>query len=206
MGAPMSARPENFHGFHIRKWYEFTEETLATEAGALADGAPLIKTVIAAAVVNPYAGRFEESLQEVVNASKHLGVEFGRRLQARFAGRSVESYGKAALVGVNGEYENGNALLTTTFADPLRAALGGGKAWIPSTGKRGAAGTSIDIPLAHKDALYVRSHYDTITVAFTDAPSPDEIVIAVAVATRGRLHARLGGINAREIEGKDGLR
>jgi hypothetical protein len=77
---------------------------------------------------------------------------------------------------------------------------------VPSTGKRAAPGTSIDIPLAHKDALYVRSHYDTITVSFTDAPAPDEVVAIFAFATRGRLHARLGGLAASAIEGNDGLR
>jgi hypothetical protein len=96
-------------------------------------------------------------------------------------------------------------LLTTIFAEPVRAALGGGKAWVPSTGKRGGPGTVIDIPLAHKDALYVRSHYDSVTALFGDAPNRDEVLIAFAFATRGRLHARLGGIPASEIQGKDGL-
>jgi hypothetical protein len=118
----------------------------------------------------------------------------------------VESYGKAAIVGISGEYEHGNAFLTSAFADPVRDALGGGKAWIPSTGKRGTLGESIDIPLAHKDALYVRSHYDTMTVQFADAPNADEIVIAFAFASRGRLHARLGGLAATAISGSDGLR
>ena len=103
-------------------------------------------------------------------------------------------------------HPHGDAFLTNTFADPVREALGGGKAWIPSTGKRGGLGTTIDIPLAHKDALYVRSHYDTFTVMFADAPGPDEVIIAVAIATRGRLHARLGGPRATDIIGKDGLR
>ena len=202
----MSSRPANFHGLHIRKWYEFREETLALESGPLADGAPLVKLVLAAALDNPSAGRFVETFDDVIERSLKLGQEFGRRLQEMLRGASVESYGKAALVGVNGDYEHGNAFLTNVFADPLRAALGGGKAWIPSTGKRGAAGVSLDIPLAHKDALYVRSHYDTATVTFTDSPAPHEVVIAVAVATRGRLYARLGGPKASEIIGQDGLR
>jgi len=88
----------------------------------------------------------------------------------------------------------------------VRDALGGGKAWISSSGKRGAPGAAIDVPLAHKDALYVRSHYDTMTLAFADAPGPREIVVIFAVATRGRLHARLGGLKAADIAGKDGLR
>jgi hypothetical protein len=202
----MAARPPNFHGLHVRKWYEFLEDTLALESGPLADGPTLVKVVVAAAIANPHAGQYVERFDEVIERSRELGVEFGRRFQRVLAHTKIESYGKAALVGVNGEYEHGNAFLTTAFADPIRTALGGAKAWIPSTGKRGAPGASIDIPLAHKDALYVRSHYDTISVTFTDAPAPDEVLIAVAVATRGRLHARLGGPGTADIIGQDGLR
>jgi hypothetical protein len=202
----MPARPANFKGLHIRKWYAFREETLALESGPLADGEPLVKVVVAAALENPYAGRFVYSFDEVIERSQALGVEFGRRLRAAVGTASVQSYGKAALVGANGEYEHGNAFLTSAFADPIREALGGGIAWFPSTGKRGAPAATIDIPLAHKDALYVRSHYDTVSLSFTDSPGPEEVVVAVAVATRGRLHARLGGLKASEIVGKDGLR
>ncbi len=202
----MTTRPANFHGLHIRKWYEFREETLALETGRLCDGEPVVKLVLAAAVHNPNAGEFVDNFDTVIQQSAWLGREFGKRFQASLAGTVVQSYGKAALVGTNGEYEHGNAFLTTEFADPIREALGGGKAWIPSTGKRAGPGATIDIPLAHKDALYVRSHYDTISVSFTDAPAPEEVVVAVAVATRGRLHARLGGIKLNEIVGKDGLR
>jgi hypothetical protein len=199
-------REPNFEGYHIRKWFTYLEDTLATETGALADGDPVRKIVIAAAVHNPYAGRHGETLDEIVAGSAKLGLEFGRRIQAAAEGRPIESYGKACLVGTGGEYEHGNAFLTQVFADPVREAIGGGKSWVPSTGKRGAPGASIDVPLAHKDALYVRSHYDTITVGFTDAPAPDEVVAIFAFATRGRLHARLGGLTADAIQGLDGLR
>jgi len=202
----MTERHPNFHGLHIRKWFDYEEATLALETGALADGDPVYKIVIAAAIANPHAGEATDSFDAVIAASEPLGVEFGRRIQARLAGRPVASYGKACLVGVNGEYEHGNAFLTTAFANPVRDAVGGALAWVPSTGKRGGPGTEIDIPLAHKDALYVRSHYDTISVTFSDAPGPDEVVIAMAVATRGRLYPRLGGLRAEEIDGKDGLR
>lgn len=200
------SRPKNFHGLHIRKWHEIRDETLALESGTLADGEPVLKLVLAATLWNPHAGEFTPSFETVIAASTQLGIEFGERLRRMLGNHGAQSYGKAALVGLNGEYEHGNAFLTNTFADPIRHALGGGKAWIPSTGKRGGPGTSLDIPLAHKDALYVRSHYDTISVTFPDSPGPDEVVIAVAVATRGRLHARLGGPKASEIVGKDGLR
>ncbi|MGP3962972.1 amino acid synthesis family protein [Nonomuraea sp. 3N208] len=199
-------RDPNFEGYHIRKWFTYIEDTLATETGALADGEPVRKIVIAAAIHNPYAGRYSESLDEIVGRSAALGLEFGRRVKSAAEGRPIESYGKACLVGTGGEYEHGNAFLTQVFADPVREAVGGGKSWVPSTGKRAAPGTSIDVPLAHKDALYVRSHYDTVTVTFTDAPAPDEVVAIFAFATRGRLHARLGGLTAGAIEGRDGLR
>lgn len=207
LNAPTAGlRAPNLADYHIRKWFTYAEETLATETGALADGDPVRKMVIAAAISNPYAGRFSDDLGEIVACSDRLGKEFGHRVTAAAAGHPIESYGKACLVGLNGEYEHGNAFLTQAFADPLRQAVGGGQAWIPSTGKRGAPGASIDVPLAHKDALYVRSHYDTITVTFTDAPAADEVVVIFAVATRGRLHARLGGLAASAIEGRDGLR
>jgi len=191
---------------HIRKWYLQVEDTLANESGRESDGAPLRKIVVAAAIRNPHAGRFVADLSDIVDASKALGEEFGRRAIAAAEGHGIQSYGKACIVGTAGEYEHGNAFLTTTFANPVRDAVGGGKAWVPSTGKRAAPGAQIDVPLAHKDALYVRSHYDTVSVTFGDAPAPDEVVVIYAFATRGRLHARLGGLTAANIEGKDGLR
>jgi hypothetical protein len=192
--------------YHIRKWFLQVEDTLANETGVAADGEALRKIVVAAAIRNPYAGTFSKDLSRIVEPSGELGGEFGRRVAAAAGGAHIESYGKGCIVGTSGEYEHGNAFLTTTFADPVRRAIGGGVAWVPSTGKRGASGTSIDIPLAHKDALYVRSHYDTVTVSFGDAPTPDEVLVVFAFATRGRLHARLGGLKAADIQGKDGLR
>ena len=105
-----------------------------------------------------------------------------------------------------GEQEHINALLTTTFANPLREAVGGGNAWIASMTKRGGPGTSIDIPLASKDALYVRSHYDGMTITLHDAPLPNEIAVIICIANRGRLNARVGGLRFEEIKGEDGLR
>ena len=196
----------NFGPYHVRKWFTHVEEVLANETGQLPDGAPIRRIVIAAAVHNPYAGRYSEDLSDIVAKSDELGREFGRRIIEAAAGTPMQSYGKAAVVGVSGEYEHGNAFLTQLFADPVREAVGGGKSWVPSTGKVAAAGTAIDIPLAHKDALYVRSNYDTISIAFGDAPRTDEVVVAFAFASRGRLHARLGGLAADEVRGEDGLR
>ncbi|GAB6850668.1 amino acid synthesis family protein [Paraburkholderia sp. A1RI_3L] len=199
------SKTANFETYHIRKWYTQIEDTLANESGELADGEPLRKIVIAAVIHNPYAGRFSQNLEELVNPSPALGAEFARRIRELSGERNIESYGKACLVGSAGEYEHGNALLTAIFAEPVREALGGGKAWVPSTGKRGGINTVIDVPLAHKDALYVRSHYDTVTCLVPDAPGADEVVAIFAFATRGRLHARLGGLKSSEIVGKDGL-
>lgn len=195
----------NFATYHIRKWYSFVEETLANETGQLADGEPLFKYAVAAVIDNPYAGRYSENLEQLVASSPLLGAEFGRRILALAGDHEIVSYGKAILVGSAGEYEHGNAFLTNPAADPIRVALGGGKSWVPSTGKRGGPGSTIDVPLAHKDALYVRSHYDSMSLMFGDGPAPDEVVVIWAFATRGRLHARLGGLQAEDVIGIDGL-
>lgn len=196
----------NFGAYHIRKWFTFVQEIHANETGQIADGGPVTKIVIGAIAHNPYTGRFSTDLSAIIDGSDELGHEFGRRAVAAASGIPITSYGKACVVGVNGEYEHGNAFLTQLFADPVRTAIGGGQSWVPSTGKRGGLGTTIDIPLAHKDALYVRSHYDTVTVTLDDAPGPDEVAVLFAFASRGRLHARLGGLTADEAVGADGLR
>lgn len=195
----------NFENYHIRKWFSFVEETLANETGKLADGEPVFKYAIAAAIHNPFAGKFEEDLSTLIEKSPQLGEEFGRRIQVLAGDREIVSYGKAILVGMNCEYEHGNAFLTNPAANPIRDAVGGGKSWVPSTGKRGVAGTVIDVPLAHKNALYVRSHYDSISLSFNDGPGLDEVIIIWAFATRGRLHARLGGLQEQDVQGLDGL-
>ena len=198
-------RAPNFAAFHIRKWYLQIEDTLAGETGMPADGEPLRKFAIGACIHNPFAGRYEPDLAPWIGPSPELGREFGRRIREAAQGQAIESYGKACLVGIDGEYEHGNALLTNPAANPIRDSVGGGKSWVPSTGKRGGPGTTIDIPLAHKDALYVRSHYDTISAMFADGPNRDEVLIIWAFATRGRLNARLGGLKASEVQGRDGL-
>lgn len=199
-------KPKTLLSYSIRKWYSFTEDTFMNESGAQDGGQPVRKVVIAAAIHNPYAGTFEQDLSQITDDSAALGEEFGKRLNTALEGQPAQSYGKSCIVGSLGEYEHGNAFLTTAFANPIRDALGGGKSWIPSSGKRGDMGTAIDIPLACKDALYVRSHYDTITMTFPDGPAPDEVVVIFAVATRGRIHARLGGLAFEDVEGEDGLK
>lgn len=195
----------NFGPYHIRKWFQHYEETLANETGKLADGEPVKKYVLAAAIHNPFANTYSDDLSSLIEYSPELGKEFGRRIKEIAGENDIVSYGKAVLVGAFGEYEHGNAFLTNPAADPVREAVGGGKSWVPSTGKVGAPGAILDVPLAHKDALYVRSHYDSIAVSFNDAPRNDEILVIWAFATRGRLHARLGGLKAEDVKGENGL-
>ncbi len=187
----------------VRKFITIIE-TVVRETGVEVTP-PLRKVAVAAVVKNPYAGRFSQDLGEIVEPSSQLGDQLGKLL-VEAVGAPVQSYGKAAIAGTNGEVEHTHAFLTSMMADRLREAVGGGKAWISSTGKRGPMGTSIDVPLASKDALFVRSHYDTITVTIPDAPEPDEVVVIVAGANRGRPNFRLGGLKLENIKGEDGLR
>lgn len=180
----------------IRKLMTFVEE-VRTEGGRT-DGDPLVKAAVAVVIRNPYAGReWSEDLSELSEPSADLGTLIGERCAAAL-GAPVDSHGKAVLIGTSGEQEHGNAVKTTTFGNPFREAFGGGAAWLPSTTKRCAPGASVDVPLCYKDEIWVRSHYDTITVAIADAPAPEEIVLIGAVASRGRLNARLGGKTKEE--------
>ena len=166
---------------------------------------PLRKAAAVAIVVNPFAGRFVQDLSPLTRASEAIGREICAIAVRLLAPDQAVSYGKAAVVGINGEQEHGNAMLTTVFGNVMREAIGGGKAWISSMTKRAAPGTMIDIPLAHKDALYVRSHYDGMTLTLPDAPQPNEIAIVAVYATRSRPNQRVGGLSAGEIMGQDGL-
>jgi hypothetical protein len=167
-----------------------------------------LRSVAAVAIVgNPYAGRYVEDLAEATAASAEVGAVLAKLAIEAMGSYKVESYGKGGVVGLGGELEHANAMLTTVFATPLRDAVGGAEAWIPSFTKLAAPGCLIDIPLAHKDALYVRSHYDGVSVTLPpDAPAADEVALIVCLANRGRLNARVGGLAASDIVGKDGLR
>ncbi|MDO9561843.1 MAG: amino acid synthesis family protein [Bradyrhizobium sp.] len=168
---------------------------------------PLRRVAAVAIVANPYAGRYVEDLSEAIAASVAIGEVLARLAVEAMGSFKVESYGKGGVVGLGGELEHANAMLTTVFATPLRAAVGGAEAWIPSFTKLAAPGCLIDVPLAHKDALYVRSHYDGVSVTLPpDAPAADEVALIVCLANRGRLNARVGGLAANAIVGKDGLR
>ncbi len=161
------------------------------------DDTPLRKVAVAAIVKNPHAGRFAADLSAMIEDSEALGAKLAEMARSAMGEYPVESYGKGGIVGTDGEQEHANALLTTVFATPLRAALGG-TAWISSFTKCAASGESIDVPLAHKDELYVRSHYDGMSVTLPGAPLPDEIAVIFCVANRGRLTARVGGLKASE--------
>ena len=187
----------------IRKILSFVEEIRA-EAGKPADP-PLRKVAVAAVIANPFAGRWVEDLSPLTERSASLGREICGLAVGLLGGMPVESYGKAAIIGTKGEQEHGVAMLTTVFGNVMREAAGGGIAWISSLTKRAVPGSSIDSPLAHKDALYVRSHYDGITITLADAPLPGEIAIICAYASRGRLNHRVGGLAKTDIKGRDGL-
>ncbi len=167
---------------------------------------PVLRKSAAAAIVqNPFAGKYVEDLSLLTKESEAVGREICAIAVALLAPHSPVSYGKAAVVGIAGEQEHGNAMLTTVFGNVMREAAGGGIAWISSFTKRAAPGATIDIPLAHKDALYVRSHYDGISITLPDGPQPDEIAVICAYATRGRANSRVGGLAAADIKGVDGL-
>jgi hypothetical protein len=164
------------------------------------DGAPLRRVCACAAIRNPYAGAgFSEDLSWLVEPSAELGHELGR-LAVQLLEDEPQSYGKAAIAGLNGEQEHAVACLTSTFGDALRLAIGGGAAWISSVTKQAPPGASIDVPLAYKDEIWVRSHYDAIEVRVPDAPLPDEILVIAALANRGRIRSRLGGMTREQAQ------
>ncbi len=190
----------------IRKlgvWIEETHE----EMGRAIDP-PTRKAVAAAVIENPFAGRYVEDLADLMEIGEELGGLLGARCVAALgiAPDAAESYGKAAMVGENGELEHAAAILHPRLGAPLRKAVERGAALVPSSKKRGGMGQDLDIPLGHKDAAYVRSHCDGVEVRFNDAPRANEIVVAVAVTDSGRPLPRVGGLSVGDIEGKDGLR
>jgi hypothetical protein len=187
----------------VRTIYTFIEHK--TEEADEVPEIPLRKVAVAAVIRNPYAGQYVRDLQPLIDASVDLGTELSKIAVQALAPYKAQSYGKAGIVGMAGEQEHANALLTTAFANPLREAVGGGKAWISSFTKRAAPGATIDIPLASKDALYVRSHYDGMTITLPDAPQPREVAVIICLANRGRLNARVGGLKFEDVKGQDGL-
>lgn len=190
----------------IRKIAVFVEEVLS-EAGEPVSP-PVRKAAAVAVIRNPFAGLYVRDLAPLIAQGEELGGLLARKCVEALGidPSKAESYGKAALVGEDGELEHAAALLHPSMGKPVREALGGGAALIPSSKMRGGLGAVLDIPLGHKDAAYVRSHFDGMTVRIADAPRANEIVVAVAVTDGGRPLPRVGGLAKDEIKGEDGLR
>ncbi|MDM0107255.1 amino acid synthesis family protein [Variovorax sp. J22R24] len=169
---------------------------------------PTRRAVAIAVIENPYAGRYSESLDDLIAIGEELGALLGQKAVAALGIEpgQAQSYGKAAIVGEAGELEHAAAILHPKLGAPLRVAVGKGAALVPSAKKRGTLGTAIDVPLGHKDAAFVRSHFDAVEARVSDAPRANEIVVAVAVTDSGRPLPRIGGLQVSEIKGEDGLR
>lgn len=186
-------------------------ETVCHEFGPPA-AVPQVRGAIAAVLTNPYAGRYQPDLLPMMAALNPLGADLARRLLEAMGvePRRIEGYGKGAIVGAAGEIEHGalwhvpggyamRELLQQTHGVPT-------KAIVPSTKKVGAPGTRLDVPITHVNASYVRSHFDAIEVGVPGHPKADELVVILAMSTGARVHARVGGLAAADIEGLDGLR
>ncbi len=169
---------------------------------------PTRRAAAIAVIENPLAGRYQEDLEELMAIGEELGQILGERAVAALGIKpsEAESYGKAALVGENGELEHAAAILHPRLGKPLRVAVEKGAALVPSSKKMGGLGAPLDIPLGHKDAAYVRSHFDGMEVRVNDAPRANEILVAIAVTDSGRPLPRVGGLEAKDAKGEDGLR
>lgn len=187
----------------VRTWVTFCQEVHSD--GGPAVEPPLVKAAVAAIIRNPYAGRYAETLDELIDPSLDLARELVERCKAALGGYDAEGCGKGAIVGVAGEQEHGVACLTTPFGDAMRDGIGG-NTWVTSTTKVAAAGATLDVPLAYKRALFVREFYDTVSITIPDGPRPDEIAVVAAMSSRGRLNHRVGGLAKADVVGEDGLR
>ncbi len=190
----------------IRKLATFLEETRSEMGRAIEP--PTRRAAAVAVIENPCAGKYVEDLSELMDIGEELGELLTQRAVAALgiAPTTAESYGKAAAVGENGEIEHAAAILHPKLGTPVRRVLGKGVALIPSSKKRGGMGVAVDIPLGHKDAAFVRSHFDGMEVRLNDAPRANEILVAVAVTDSGRPLPRVGGLTKDKIKGEDGLR
>src|SRR6202453_983640 len=190
----------------IRKLLTFFEET-RLEMGQAVEP-PTRRAAAVAVIENPFAGRYVEDLSELIDIGEELDNLLAKRAVAALGieGPRAESYGKAAAVGENGELEHAAAILPPKLGAPVRKVLGNGAALIPSSKKRGGPGVSLDVPLGHKDAAFVRSHFDGMEGRIADAPRASEIMVAVPVTDAGRPHPRIGGLTKDQIKGVDGLR
>lgn len=179
----------------VRKYVEHREEVLR-EGGREADGDPLVRVAVAAVIRNPAPGTFQGDVMANEPASGPMCRTLCERL-LDLAGGEIESFGKGAIVGTAGDQEQCVSFLATVFGDTLRE-MTGGTEWVSSVTKRAGPGTPIDIPLAHKQVLRARSHYDAVSLHIPDAPGSEEIVVAIGAATRARLNERCGGYTVLE--------
>jgi hypothetical protein len=190
----------------IRKIIVQVDEVL--QEGGQAVNPPTRRALAMAVIANPYAGKFSENLDQLIDIGEELGGLLGERCVKALGiqPEDAHSYGKAAIVGEAGELEHVAAILHPKLGAPLRKAVSKGAALVPSAKKQGTLGTAIDVPLGHKDAAFVRSHFDAMEARVNDAPRANEIVVAVVVTDSGRPHPRIGGLQVHEITGIDGLR
>mgnify|MGYP002776884068 FL=1 len=190
----------------IRKIVTVVEEVHQEMGRAISP--PTRRAAAVAVIENPFAGRYVEDLSPLIAIGEELGEMLTRRAVAALGieGPAAHSYGKAAAVGSDGELEHAAAILHPKMGAPVRKVLGKGAALIPSSKKRGGVGCTLDIPLGHKDAAFVRSHFDGMEVQINDAPRANEIMVALAVTDSGRPLPRVGGLTVAEIKGEDGLR
>jgi len=189
-------------GVQVRKWIVQSEQ-INSDGDHRAER-PVRHVVVAAVLINPYAGRFSPELDLLADAGAVLGRIFTEQATAALGGE-IASYGKAGIVGEHGELEHIAALLHPRFGAPTRE-VSGGVSILPSAKKRGGQGATIDIPLHHKKAMMIRTHFDAVEFRVGDAPRANEIVVALAASDGPRLHARVGGLSESDARGEDGLR
>ena len=191
---------------NIRKIAVWVEETHLETGKTISP--PTRKAVAVAVIKNPFAGQYVQDLTPLMDIGAELGKSLGDKCVDALGiePSATESYGKAAMVGENGELEHAAAILHPKLGAPLRTAVQKGAALVPSSKKMGGPGQVLDVPLGHKDAAYVRSHFDAIEVRLNDSPRANEIMVAVAVTDSGRPLPRVGGLEAGDAIGKDGLR
>ncbi|PRH85206.1 hypothetical protein C5L14_22375 [Labrys okinawensis] len=168
---------------------------------------PLKRGAILSVIHNPFAGRYVEEIASFMEELKPLGVDMAGALLAALGGKAadVEGYGKGAIVGAAGELEHG-ALWHVPGGYAMREILGDAKAIVPSAKKLGGPGTRLDVPVTHINASYVRSHFDAMEVGLADGPKADELLLVLVMTTGARIHARVGGLAAKDVKGLDGLR
>ena len=167
-----------------------TKDVVYSESGKKAPR-PITRAIALAAIHNPFAGRHAEDLSPLFDVGAHIAELVMPQLLALLS-HKPESYGKGAIVGVNGDLEHAAAICHPKMGKPMRAALGGGEALIPSTQRVAAAGATLDLPLGHKDNAWSFDHFETVTVGMADAPRPDEIVVVIGIADGGRVNPRVG--------------